>query len=64
MKQYIIYDILNNMYFWEFRGEQGFDLDINEATKYSLKEQAEEMIQGYSNSFERVLEIKEVYYKF
>lgn len=64
MKQYIIYDILNNVYFWEFRGEQGFDLDITEATKYSLKEQAEEMIKSYRSAFERLLEVKEVYHKF
>lgn len=60
MKQFIIYDILNNMYFWEFRGERGFDIDIHEATKFTSKEKAKNTLTGYISEFERILEIKEV----
>lgn len=61
MKTYIIYDILNNMYFWEYRGERGFDLDIREAINFQIKEKAERELLSIKDEFERVLEIKEVY---
>lgn len=38
MKQYIIKDILNNVYYWEYRGETGFDNDIEGAAKYASKQ--------------------------
>lgn len=63
MKKFIIKDILNNMYFWEYRIEEGFDLDIREATKYNSREDAEKMfdtIKSISN-YERFLEVKEIY---
>lgn len=63
MKQFILKDILNNMYYWQFRAESGFDLDLKEATKYGTKEDAKkelEFIKAISD-FDRIIEIKEVY---
>ena len=64
MKQFILYDILNNMYYWEYRGERGFDADVQEATKYaSIKDVEKALYNAQKNSeYLRILEIKEVYF--
>ena len=63
MKQYIIKDILNNMYYWEFRGEAGFDLDIEEATKYASKYAVKTALNDVkiTSKFKRILEVKKIY---
>lgn len=61
MKQFIIKDIQNNLYFAEI--DNSFDLDIKEARFYPTKEDAESfipIIERYSN-FDRILEVKEVF---